>query len=87
MCVSAAVPGDTMSSCSFPWHLKIGKDLWVEGAFFCPPPTTAASSGVKKLNKAMGAEGLCTVSGKNVLNISLTPHRSFKIYTAWISST
>lgn len=29
----------------------------------------------------------CTVSGKNVLNIGLTPHRSFKIYTGWISST
>lgn len=52
-----------------------------------PPLETPSSWRVEKLNKIAGAEDLCTVSGRNVLNIGLTPHRSFKIYTGWISST
>lgn len=47
-------------------------------------PKTTSSSRVEKLNKAVGPEELCTVSGKNTLNIGLTPHRSFKVYTGFL---
>lgn len=33
------------------------------------------------------SQDLCTASGKNVLNVSLTAHRSFQISSGWDSST